>query len=584
MCRRPADGVRRPRQPRRSGAVPARRARRSADGSGARGGDQVALRAHRRPLTHPGADRRSCAGARSRTRARLARLRGDAPLASVHPGDGRAHRRRRAYARRGDRARAALFSVIGRGLRAEAARSGPRAARAGAGAELGGPPQVPRGCRRARQAGAAALPLAEHRAGAVHRAQPPRAHSRRGGPVRRRAAGERRGRGQAGGGRRMALRVPERGRHSRAVARARGGRRHDRARRYAQDLPHRADRIRVRSCRGLVRHRRRVPRARGAAGCPARAHRLVERRSVARRCARGPGAPHRGGARVGMTCVVVGAGLTGLSAAWELIRAGTEVIVLESERRAGGVVVTERREGFIVEGGPDGFLAAEPDIQALARELGIGDRLVGSLLEANGVVLTVPTWVAARLLAAVGVPGARELDDVVYAPSVTASLAYRRDQLNGRLDGSGFVRAADTGGVVRACTYAWLKYPDRAPAGYALLRAFLEPADGDPAALAHRELASVLGLSGPPLLSRVFHWRRGLPRYKPGHAERVAHVRERLARLAPLDIAGAGFDGVGVSACVKSGREAAQRVLGRLGVDPGAPPRSQPSPGRSLRG
>ena len=383
-----------------------------------------------------------------------------------------------------------------------------------------------------------------------------------------------------------------------------------------------------------------------------------------------------------MTCVVVGAGLTGLSAAWELIRAGTEVIVLESERRAGGVVVTERREGFIVEGGPDGFLAAEPDIQALARELGIGDRLVdqlakgamvwtgkrleplaeghaaellgiqvptdvgavpavvaaqhaaplqggfrsfaggmgeitealaarlgpiirtsqgvtgiaptargwrlavtgGSLLEANGVVLTVPTWVAARLLAAVGVPGARELDDVVYAPSVTASLAYRRDQLNGRLDGSGFVRAADTGGVVRACTYAWLKYPGRAPAGYALLRAFLEPADGDPAALAHRELASVLGLSGPPLLSRVFHWRRGLPRYKPGHAERVAHVRERLARLAPLDIAGAGFDGVGVSACVKSGREAAQRVLGRLGVDPGAPPRSQPSPGRSLRG
>src|SRR5213594_3780110 len=276
-------------------------------------------------------------------------------------------------------------------LRTSASSSRPWAARAGAGAELGGPPQVPRGCRRARQAGAAALPLAEHRAGAVHRAQPPRAHSRRGGPVRRRAAGERRGRGQAGGGRRMALRVPERGRHSRAVARARGGRRHDRARRYAQDLPHRADRIRVRSCRGLVRHRRRVPRARGAAGCPARAHRLVERRSVARRCARGPGAPHRGGARLGMTCVVVGAGLTGLSAAWELIRAGTEVIVLESERRAGGVVVTERRDGFLVEGGPDGFLAGEGDIPALARELGLGDRLVDQL--ARGATL----WTGHRL-------------------------------------------------------------------------------------------------------------------------------------------------------------------------------------------
>src|SRR3989442_13963497 len=82
-----------------------------------------------------------------------------------------------------------------------------------------------------------------------------------------------------------------------------------------------------------------------------------------------------------MTCVVVGAGLTGLSAAWELTRAGGEVLVLESERRAGGVVVTERREGFLVEGGPDGFLAADGDIQALARELGLGDRLGGQRAE-----------------------------------------------------------------------------------------------------------------------------------------------------------------------------------------------------------
>src|SRR5207237_1842119 len=98
---------------------------------------------------------------------------------------------------------------------------------------------------------------------------------------------------------------------------------------------------------------------RGAAGCPARAHRLVERQRAARRGARRPGATHRGGAGVGLTCVVVGAGLTGLAAAWELTRAGADVVVLESERRAGGVVLTERRDGFLVEGGPDGFLAGE---------------------------------------------------------------------------------------------------------------------------------------------------------------------------------------------------------------------------------
>jgi protoporphyrinogen oxidase len=355
-----------------------------------------------------------------------------------------------------------------------------------------------------------------------------------------------------------------------------------------------------------------------------------------------------------MTVAVVGGGLSGLSAAWTLHQAGAEVVVLHAERRAGGVIVTERRDGFIVEGGPDGFLAAEPDIQDLARELGIGDALVdqaangaslwtgsrlepltegraaellgiqvqaesdlnrgfrsfatgmaqpvealvaklgprirtsqgvsalapaargwrlsatgGATIEAEAVVLAVPAWAAARMLAAVGVGAAWALEEVAYYPSITVSLAYRADQVPGRLDGAGFVAAAESGGAVRACTYAWRKYPGRAPAGHALLRAFVGPADGDPALAAHAELTKVLGLKGKPLWTRAFHWSRGLPRYHAGHAARVAAVRAGLARLAPLAIAGAGLDGAGVSACVKSGREAARLVLARL-ENPGA--------------
>ena len=78
-----------------------------------------------------------------------------------------------------------------------------------------------------------------------------------------------------------------------------------------------------------------------------------------------------------MKVVVIGAGLAGLAAAWELTRTdGCEVTVYESERRAGGVIVTEHTQGFIVEGGPDGFLAGEPELTELARELGIGDQVV----------------------------------------------------------------------------------------------------------------------------------------------------------------------------------------------------------------
>ncbi len=349
-----------------------------------------------------------------------------------------------------------------------------------------------------------------------------------------------------------------------------------------------------------------------------------------------------------MTVAVVGAGLAGLSAAWELQQAGVDAVVLDAGRRPGGMIVTERRDGFVVEGGPDGFLAAEPDIQDLARAVGIEERLVdqvargaalwtgrrleplaegkaaellgiqvnanagtqfrtfaagmaelvealvaclvprlrttqgvtaiapaargwrlsftgASSLDAEAVILAVPAWVAARLLAGLGVSAARELDTVLYAPSITVSLAYRANQVPGTLEGTGFVAAPDAGGAVRACTYAWRKYPNRAPDGFALLRAFVGPVDGDPASIAHAELAAILSIEGDPLWTRVFHWPRGLPRYPRGHAERVAAVRERLARLAPLAIAGAGFDGAGVSACVKSGREAAGVILERLG-------------------
>jgi len=349
---------------------------------------------------------------------------------------------------------------------------------------------------------------------------------------------------------------------------------------------------------------------------------------------------------------VIGAGITGLAAAWELERAGVPPLVFESERRAGGVIVTERRDGFVVEGGPDGFLGSEPELPDLARELGIGGRVVdqvargssvwtggrleplgegeaaallgidvqgeavlskgfrsfaggmadivdalmarlaprvqiasgvigiarsphgyrlvltgGAAVDVEGVVCAVPAWTMARLVRNVGVPLALDLEEVLYFPSLTVSLAYRREDLAAELAGTGFVvRAGAADSTLRACTFASLKYPGRAPAGYVLLRAFLGSVSGHPAAVAHGELSHILSITGTPAWTRTFHWVRGLPRYKPQHAERVAGIREQLAQLPPLAIAGAGVDRAGLSACVASGRAAARLVLQRMGA------------------
>jgi oxygen-dependent protoporphyrinogen oxidase len=80
---------------------------------------------------------------------------------------------------------------------------------------------------------------------------------------------------------------------------------------------------------------------------------------------------------------VIGGGIAGLSAAYTLARARqsgapVEELLIEASPRLGGVVRTESVDGFVIEAGPDSFLAEKPQAAAMARELGLGDDLMGS--------------------------------------------------------------------------------------------------------------------------------------------------------------------------------------------------------------
>src|SRR5262249_6208407 len=97
--------------------------------------------------------------------------------------------------------------------------------------------------------------------------------------------------------------------------------------------------------------------------------------------------------------VVIGGGLSGLTAAHRLIKrgAGGEVVVLESKDRVGGAIWTERRDGFTLEGGADSFITNKPWAVDLCRELGLADQLVGtdpkrrrSFVVHRGQVVPVP--------------------------------------------------------------------------------------------------------------------------------------------------------------------------------------------------
>jgi oxygen-dependent protoporphyrinogen oxidase len=76
--------------------------------------------------------------------------------------------------------------------------------------------------------------------------------------------------------------------------------------------------------------------------------------------------------------VIVGGGIGGLAAAHALHQRGLHFVLLEASDRWGGVVRTEVASGFLLEAGPDAFIAQKPEAAALCRELGLDERLAPS--------------------------------------------------------------------------------------------------------------------------------------------------------------------------------------------------------------
>lgn len=77
--------------------------------------------------------------------------------------------------------------------------------------------------------------------------------------------------------------------------------------------------------------------------------------------------------------VIIGGGIAGLAAAYELRVRGVPFLLFEASNRPGGVILTDRVDGFTIDAGPDALLTQKPAAIALCRELGLGDRLVSTL-------------------------------------------------------------------------------------------------------------------------------------------------------------------------------------------------------------
>ncbi len=194
-------------------------------------------------------------------------------------------------------------------------------------------------------------------------------------------------------------------------------------------------------------------------------------------------------------------------------------------------------------------------------------------LKADGVCLALPAHQSAALLEALDPGLAEKLRRVEYASTATVNLAYSARDIPGALDGFGFLAPAVEKRPVLACSYSHRKFAGRAPEKGALLRAFLGGAlqpetldcdDEEMIALVRRTLGDLLGITHPPLLSRVDRHPGAMPQYGVGHLDLVAQIESHLLKWPNLQLAGNGFTGIGIPDCIRRAEQCVDQLLVRL--------------------
>jgi protoporphyrinogen/coproporphyrinogen III oxidase len=206
---------------------------------------------------------------------------------------------------------------------------------------------------------------------------------------------------------------------------------------------------------------------------------------------------------------------------------------------------------------------------------GPGDRC----LQVDGVVLALPARGAGDLLAPHAAVAAELLQSVEYSSVAVVTLSVPRTALPRPLAGTGFLvpRRSTINGqpaLITGCTYLSEKWAHLDRPDDVLLRASVgrfgderadQLDDKTLSAAVVAELTTVLSLSAPPAAWTVTRWPQAFPQYQVGHLIKVAMIEDDLATLGAVAGAGAHLQGVGIPACIGSGRTAARAVLSALG-------------------
>ena len=188
---------------------------------------------------------------------------------------------------------------------------------------------------------------------------------------------------------------------------------------------------------------------------------------------------------------------------------------------------------------------------------------------ADAVVLACPAYEQAAILADLDAPLADDISGITYNRIAVVALGYRAADCPTRPDGFGYIAPQNTRRDVLGVQWCSSIYPDRAPPGCVLWRALCggvtrdDVYDRDDDALVravHSEMKVAMGVTAPPVFTRVARWPNAIPQYVIGHPARVRRIEAAAARHPGLFLTGNAYRGVALGDCAEQGEVVADRV------------------------
>jgi protoporphyrinogen/coproporphyrinogen III oxidase len=191
------------------------------------------------------------------------------------------------------------------------------------------------------------------------------------------------------------------------------------------------------------------------------------------------------------------------------------------------------------------------------------------VIEAERLILAVPTNVAGKLVAPLHADFEPAFCGIEYAGIAVVSLGYRKEDVAHALDGFGFLVPRSAGLSILGTVWNSSLFPGRAPDGQALLTSFVGGAT-NPGALGqspeelvaqvHEELTPLLGIRKEPVFRNVTIWPRAIPQYNLGHATRLATIEKLRGNFPGLYIVGNFLNGPAIGTCIEHALKVANEI------------------------